>query len=148
MNDPKLLAIARDYGELIDALRGRVDELGLTMQTLDDLSGVQQGYCAKILGPAQSKSLGPISLGCLLQALGLSLQVVEDPEAVAMIGHRWERRAPAHHASRVSKAAMARILPLILRHLASRGGKARHTKLTSEERSRIAREAARARWRR
>jgi hypothetical protein len=47
----------------VGALRGRVDEIGLTREELDHLSGNQPGYSGKLLGKKQVKKFGKHSLG-------------------------------------------------------------------------------------
>jgi len=60
--------------------------------TIDEVSGLQSGYTGKLLAISPSRNLGRLSLGCLLSTLGLRLVVVEDPEALARVRPRLERR--------------------------------------------------------
>lgn len=92
MTEPRRIAIVSDYDGLIDALRKRIGELGLTNQTIDEITGLQPGYSGKLLGDAQIKKLGPLSFGTMLQALGLALVVVEDHAALARVAGRHEKR--------------------------------------------------------
>ena len=64
-----------------DAAKQRRRELGIPLLELDDISGVQSGYAAKL--EAGIKNLGYISLPCILGALGLELLVVEKPKSAA-----------------------------------------------------------------
>jgi hypothetical protein len=81
----RVLAQVTDYQGLLSAMRGRVSELKITMLELDGLSEAQDGYSAKILGPAQTKSFGAKSLGRMLGGTGTYLLLVEDPQAAAKI---------------------------------------------------------------
>lgn len=84
-----------DYGELLDVLRGRVRELDVSFATVDATAGLPERYVQKLMGVSPSKCFGPISLGCVLGALGLRLIVVEDPEQLAKVRDRLvPREAP------------------------------------------------------
>jgi hypothetical protein len=72
-------------------LRRRADELRLSRRTIDNLSGLPDGYCQKLLGPAKRRKLGMKSLGAILGALGVRLVMVEDPAACETL----QRKAPA-----------------------------------------------------
>ena len=54
--------------------RTRRQGLKLSQLVVDDLAGLQSGYCGKI--EYHDKRLGAMSMPCLLQALGLELVVV------------------------------------------------------------------------
>jgi hypothetical protein len=82
----------RSYDDLIVVARSRMAELQITFETLDDCSGVQSGYAAKLLSLAKIKTLGPMSFCAIMGALGIKLVAVEDPAAVARLRHRWTRR--------------------------------------------------------
>jgi hypothetical protein len=66
------LAVVSDYPGLIAALRGRVIELGTSINALDEVAGLPDRYSAKLLSPRAVKNLGPMSLCSLLGALGLA----------------------------------------------------------------------------
>lgn len=116
--DFRLLAIARSYDDLHAAIIARVDELEPTRLTLDAATGLPDGYCGKLLGRSKVKVFGLLSLGALLEALGLVLVVAEDPQIsdrcrqrLAQIGLRKRHtlRPPAHpsecHRRRVAVSA-------------------------------------------
>jgi hypothetical protein len=84
------LAVVSDYSELVAALRARAEALDVSNLTLDEVTGLPSGYSGKVLG--RSQILGRLSLGLLLDALGLRLVVIEDPEVFARIAPRLERR--------------------------------------------------------
>ena len=102
--DERRIAVVSTYDELIAAFRARADELKVTRETLDSVSGLQAGYSGKLLAPVPMKSLGRVSLGPMLQAMGLAIVLVEDPEAM--------RRFAGQHSER--RAAIARHLPILL----------------------------------
>jgi hypothetical protein len=75
----------RTYPQLIAALNARRYQIGMTMIDLDNASGVQEGYSAKII--AQMKTLGKVSTPLMIEALGVELLVAMPPvEAVARTG--------------------------------------------------------------
>src|SRR5206468_2426011 len=78
MAEPKHLATVRDYDELVAAVRARVAELNITHANVDDVSGVPGGYASKLLCNPPMRTMGRVSLGLMLGALGLKLLVVED----------------------------------------------------------------------
>jgi len=84
----RTLATVRDYHGLHMALRARAEQIGASRLAIDDLAGLQPGYSGKLLGPRMVKKLGALSLGALLQALGLKLIVAEDAEAVEQFTQR------------------------------------------------------------
>ncbi len=144
------LATVRTYDDLIAALRARKDRLRLTDATMDALAGWQSGYTGKLFGPSQVKKLGGLSFELALATLGVRLELVEDPETVAMMERRWEQRArPANvDAHRISETLKRRVLPQIMRDLSKKAADARKAKIRPSTRRRIARLAAKARWRR
>jgi hypothetical protein len=97
----RVLAQVTDYAGLITALRARVDELNLTFDTLDEVAGLSDRYSSKLLTPAikPSRTLGKMSLGAVLGALGLRLIVVEDPVALAKVQNRYRPRKYARPSS-------------------------------------------------
>jgi hypothetical protein len=84
------LAIVGNYDELTAALRARVAELGTTFDGLDELSGLPERYTQKVLSRG-CKSLGRVSLGPILQTLGLKLAVIVDDEQTAKMRPRLAR---------------------------------------------------------
>jgi hypothetical protein len=70
------LAVISDYGELVAALRKRKAALSLSGGEIEQRTGLAAGYVAKLLGPSRVKVAGPLSLGLMLQTLGLRLAVI------------------------------------------------------------------------
>jgi hypothetical protein len=86
------LARVTDYKQLMDALRARVRELDVTLETIDAVAGFHSNYSGKLLAPTPIRTLGRLSLGALLQSLGLALIVVEDPAALKRVESRLTKR--------------------------------------------------------
>jgi hypothetical protein len=82
----------RSYSELLNCIRRRKDELNVSFEILDAVSGLQSGYSAKLLSPRPVKRLGEVSLAALLGALGLRLVIEPDDAALAKVRRRLTPR--------------------------------------------------------
>jgi len=81
--------------QLLDVVRARRDELDLSHETLDDLTGLQGGYVSKLLADPPVRGFGQMSLQALLDALGLRIAfavIMEDPEQADRVRARWKPR--------------------------------------------------------
>ena len=112
MDAPQAIATIHSYDDLIAVARARMDALEITFATLDSISGVQEGYSAKLLGPGHCKTLGPVSFCSIMAALGMKLLAVEDPEAMARVRQRlvkrkYRRDRATHWRQRPATAAAA-----------------------------------------
>jgi hypothetical protein len=87
---------ATDHDSLVAVLRQRKAALALSDAIVDELAGPASGHCYKVIGAAPVKALGKISLSALLAVLGIKLVIVEDPDQVARIGKRWQRKSVNH----------------------------------------------------
>jgi hypothetical protein len=76
--------VINDYESLIEVCRQRADELAISRESIDSLSGLAPGLAGKILGHRQVKRLGPETLKPILQVLGLKLLVIEDDREAAL----------------------------------------------------------------
>jgi hypothetical protein len=85
-------AMIHSMPDLLAALRARRDELELTHERLDDISGLPSGYCGKLLAPVAIKNLGWLSFGLVLDSMGCALVLVEDAEKVRLVKNRWVKR--------------------------------------------------------
>jgi hypothetical protein len=87
------------YATLIETCRIRCDQLELSRAELDRLSGLPDGYCAKLLGRdgcgRRQKRAWPVSLEALLGTLGLKVILIVDEEATA---NTLARRTPVNRA--------------------------------------------------
>jgi hypothetical protein len=145
---PVSLGIIRDYDDLINALRTRADALRMSRATISDLCGLPDGYAAKLLAATAPKTLGRKSLGLMLEALGLQLIVAEDPVALAKYEKRRTPRAEWQvRPNMLSIAGKRRREWLFSPEKAKECAALRMAKLSPEKRQKLARRAARARWR-
>ena len=142
---------ASNYDQLIEVYRKRMAQLGLTFEVLDYLSGLQAGYSNKLLGPSQSKTIGQVSMALLNKTLALKFVAIEDLEAAAEMGPRWERRdrppnKDAGRPARLGKATLARVFLPVVIEMGKRGRAKQLAVQKPSTRRRIARLAAKARW--
>jgi hypothetical protein len=138
------LAIVRDYWELVTALKARMHELGVTMETVDHVAGLPARYTSKIFAPHPIKGLGRISMGPTLGALGVKLLLVEDAEQLARVKSRLVKRK--QRGLMPSMMPSVALTPEFMRQIGRKGGLARLVTMQPWQRSLSAREAAKARW--
>lgn len=155
----------QDYDAMIELIRARLDQLQIAHKTVDHLVGWSDGYLGKVVGDARIKKLGFDGGFMLLQALALKIEIVEDPEMLAKMEHRYEqaivnkrvlnRHAPLgedtiNRAIKAGAREMGRRGGLKKKRYASivtrPGGYARASVLSPKRRAEIAVNAARARW--
>jgi hypothetical protein len=79
------LAIIASYDGLWKAIRDRADAMQVTRETLNGMANLQDGYMGKLLGGAQGKKFGKLSLGKTLGAIGCDLALIEDEIQTAKI---------------------------------------------------------------
>jgi hypothetical protein len=109
---------ARSHDELVDLLRARKDEIGLSDGFIDECA-LSAGACSKLFG-TREKGLGRSSLDGLLIALACSLVLVPDPDRERMMRPQWEARqnAKVHPPQgRIAIATIDKVRRSILRDL-------------------------------
>lgn len=144
---PRQIAIVTDYDSLVAAFRARANELNVSRATLDDVSGLASGYASKLLATPPIKTVGAVSLGPILGALGMSIVLVEDPEQLRRIASRMVDRNTAQvrgHANASSPSPKW----LFNSKKARKAATKRWENATPAQRKRIARKAWRTRRRR
>lgn len=84
-------AICTSYGQLIDGLRRRRQELGLSQMETDARAGLQEGYTGKleVWDRDNGRRLGPVSMGALAGALGVAV-------VLAVVRHGKPRTQRSH----------------------------------------------------
>jgi len=134
--------------ELLDGLRARQAEIGLSNAAMADLIGVNQGQVDDWLGPSRVKAPGLFYLMALFDVLGLSGRLMVDAAKMERMAPRWQdagkRKLKAVRTvnSRVSQAMVKRAVPEVARQMS----RLRWDATTPEERSNQGRVAARGRW--
>jgi len=139
-----------DYDSMIEAMRQRLVEINITHTTFERLAGWPAGLCGKVFGDAQVKKLGPRTLAEAFEVLAIKAVIVEDAEAAARMADRWEERVRADYnavrTASVGKTTINRMLPVISTEMQKRSRETYSSKKNAPMRRRVARTAARARW--
>lgn len=126
-----IIGVAVSYDDLRRILRERRQALGLTHLQTDEIAGLQSGYTGKL--EIGTKNFGPMSLSCMIGALGVKIVVVP---------------AGSLHQENASEAiASAQSYKKLRSKIAAKGGRARMRGMTLEQRRAHARKAAKKRWR-
>lgn len=89
---PRVIA---DREQLLQVVRDRRDELNISHETLDAITGLQGGYVSKLMSDPPVRGFGEMSLQALLDALGLRIAfavIMEDPDRVERVRARWRPR--------------------------------------------------------
>jgi hypothetical protein len=133
--------VANDYDALIEFVRYRVEELQTTHESIDAAAKLQGGYSGKILAPTPIKSMGKVSMGPMLQSLGLALIVVRDDAQFAAIKDRLAKR---ERPRQPSNAGTTRPRWLFTKRKAREMGKKRFSLMSDAERKRFQRKAGKA----
>lgn len=151
----------RSMDDLIEAVRIAQHERGVGYETLNAIAGIT--YADKLLGPVPNRRMGPISTFLVLGALGKTLAVVDDPDAIKSVQGRWKSRIIKGGATlqmRARDTLLACALSIeeqrkeYMRQLGSKGGKMGGSKggkrrmktMSKRARQRAASHAARMRW--
>lgn len=143
------IAVVTSYADLHAALRARADELDRPRSVIDACAGFEDGYASKLLAPVPIKGIGPQTLGPLLTVLGLKIVLVEDAEALGRFAKRARSRK-RHDAGSPMLAGKKR--KRRGHRFGSEFAKVQRAKQlltqSAQQRSRTARKASRARWKR
>jgi hypothetical protein len=142
---PRIVGEFVEYPDFLQAIRNRVAELGIHGTRFDSLAGWAEGYLSKLTCARPVRRITLHSMGTLLSAMGVKLQMVEDLRGTERL-RRVQPRNPVYVRAMPASACIV-LTPKILRRIRSAGGKARMAQLTAKQRSKLARKAALARWR-
>ena len=133
---PRPIATVRSYDDLRRVVAEHCASLGMSRAELDAEAGIADGHAAKLLARRARKKLGMVSLGRVMAAVGLVLQVAIDPDAQSLPQARPPREPRQHWRQKRGTGWGKR--------MAAR----RALALSAERRSEIGRIAAQARWQR
>ena len=133
--------VATDYAGMLELIRYRAAELQTTNLEIDAVSGLHSGYSGKILAPTPIKAMGKVSMGPMLQTLGLALIVVRDDAAFAKVKDRLAKRARPH---KPPNAGSVKPIWLFRKKRAREMGKKRFALMSPEQLKRHQQKAGRA----
>jgi hypothetical protein len=144
MADERIVGEFVEYDDFVQAIRNRVVDLGIHGSRFCALAGIPEGYLSKLICARPVRRIGMSSMGPLLSAMGVKLQMVEDPRGTERL-RRLQPRNPSYVRAMPADACMV-LTPRMLQRIRRLGGKARMAQLTAKQRSELARKAANARW--
>jgi hypothetical protein len=145
----RVLGEVLSYADLHGLLRGRAEELGLSRETLDEISGLQPGYSSKLLSARPIKKLGFASMPALLPALGVKLVLMVDEQQTAALQRRITAgTAGTRRAANVRVQAVHQIVftRRRLQKMGRKGGANSRAYMTPRQASELGKRAAYARW--
>lgn len=144
--------IIRSYDDLLAGLAKKRAERGMTTLELDDASGLQDGYTAKLEnhflanGKKSTRAIGPVTLSLWLQALGVGLVIVDDARKHRASAHVLDKNDYRKTRQAGGAARFAKMDKAALKKFTSSGARMLNKRLGKDKRSANARKAARARW--
>lgn len=163
------MRLLRTESDMVEAYRQRIRDLNITFATVDAISGLPDGYTAKLMSPRPMKGLGEKAIEGLNGALGMGFAVAVDVEQVERVKGRWAKRRRAIDKKKQVlllpasiPASMPNEVPIILqvtpelqaqiekrehlKRIAKMGAKRRNKIMGKRARQRAAAHAARTRW--
>jgi len=138
------LAVASSYDELVDAIRGRVDQLQISHAVLEELAGLTPGHFGKIMGVSQVKTMGMLTLFLVLETLAVRIVLEEDPELLAKMADRYDQRTDYNR--RIGCMRSDRTRHKVMSEYGKLGADVRKAKLVPKRRAAIASIGGLARW--
>ncbi|WGR74328.1 MULTISPECIES: hypothetical protein [unclassified Bradyrhizobium] len=143
------LAVVTDHESLREAFRVAKALRNLSNAFCDDAGDFAEGHVDKCLGPTAARGIGPTTFDEFCKMFAVKFVMVPDLECEAAMQGVWqgrENRNVRDNAHRMSKELLARAQPLIFKEMSRRAAAARKIKIAAPLRAKIARRAARARW--
>jgi hypothetical protein len=116
------LGVCRTADDLRVILRARFAELGISLETVDHVSGLPTRYCAKVLGLQPTKNFGQLSLTALLGAAGIKLVAFEDTEALDRVRSRLAPLQRIDHSAAPRRRIIIKLTTDFMRKIGRLGG--------------------------
>jgi hypothetical protein len=146
---PNGAVLARNEAELLAAIRARVAELDVSYDTLDRIAGLPDRFASKLLCDPPMRQISQATLWLLMGAIGYKIALLPDAEGLAKVQSRLvKRKAPNRHISTMTLARRRNSPWLWNAETGREMASVRLTKIKPKQRIEIARNAARARWKR
>jgi hypothetical protein len=146
----ELLSVFQDGDDLVEQLRKRAAYIGASYGIIDDLTGIGEGSTGKYLAAARVRALTVSSLLKIATALGLTPMLVVDEALTRKMQRQWSKRDAAKVHSRrlppIGQAQLRRVIKPVAAEMGRRGGVARMSKLSHQQRREIGRRGAQMRW--
>jgi hypothetical protein len=142
--------VIRNRCDLIEVLRARKEQLGLSNVYIETQLQMADGGADKVLGPSTVRGMSLSVMFDIVELFGCRLVIQPDPELEAKMQNRWARRdeRSVRQQARLSRQLLEIANKQFYTRLSRLGNEARKAKLPPEARSNIARAAAISRWQR
>jgi hypothetical protein len=138
-----------DYEALQDGFADRIEDLNVPMTEVDAGGGLTRGNAQKLLVKSDAKwarQFGWESLGKMLKGTGLALALIVDDERFAPIKAEMAQRKTRERSKMLPPGSIRLLNGKITHKTSIKLQLLRNQKLSSRQRSRIAKLAARSRW--
>jgi hypothetical protein len=86
----RILARPCNNADVIAAFRARANQLDVPRLEIDRVAGLARGHSSKLL--CALKGFGPTSFWAMLQAMGMAVLLIEDPEATKQFSDNMSKR--------------------------------------------------------
>jgi hypothetical protein len=139
--------VVRHSGELLQAIRDRIESLGTTHASIEAVAGLQSNYLTKVTASPPPKRMSMWTAFLVLEAIGLRVELSVAPDFEERFAHRLEKRRLVRRPMRPA-GRIVELTPDFYKRISRIGNDATSRKLSPERRSELARAAAAARWRR
>lgn len=140
------IAVVQNYDDFIAGIKSRFAAIGVTYREFEATFGFASGHVGKLLGDARVRKIGPHTFDGFLEYLACDLVLVDNPERRARMEQFWQKRVRGDYSAQrqalVGKVTINRMFPVIAREMQKRSTAAK----SPATRRRVARTAARARW--
>lgn len=148
MTEPRQIAAIQNYAGLQKCLRARADELRMSRAVIGERAELAENYVGVLLGLGARNQMRVQTSIKLIRALGMTMLLVEDAEALKDLCDSVGTRSEKHHASRQARNPRRDEKRRFMRKLGRLGNAALMGKTTPEWRTRRATKAALIRWQR
>lgn len=142
--------IVTDYEGLLDGFADRIEDLNVPLTEVDAAADLTRGNAQKLLSKSDAKwarQFGWESLGKMLKGTGLALALIEDDERFAPVKAEMATRKLRPRIEKLSAESMRLLKGKITSKTSAKMLELRLEKTSPQQRRRIAKRAATARWR-
>jgi hypothetical protein len=143
----ELYRVVTDYEALQDGFLDRIEDLNTTFEQVEAAGEIPRGHASRMLMKSDKrvvKAMGPKSLKQMLKGTGLVLALIVDDERFAPLK---EQMVPRKRPAKQTNVSMARPGWLFTKRNAANMRALGVKSLSPQQRKRIAKKAAKARWR-
>lgn len=142
----RIVGTFHDYDGLVEGMKARMREVGMTNAKLDEVTGFADGYSAKLLGDSQVRQFTLYSFLTMSRVLGIEAVFVVNPALAKDAREHWgqptDNRIRASKNPRIGEKVLKRVRGAVFANHAS----AIRARIAPEQRKANASKAGKARW--